>query len=71
MDLNGDGVLSQEELTEGMIKFLNIGKREATAIAEAVFRKVDTNRSGFIDYSGTFYTCRVHYRRHELRTYSL
>jgi Ca2+-binding EF-hand superfamily protein len=27
LDLNGDGVLSQEELTEGMMKFLNIGKK--------------------------------------------
>lgn len=27
LDLNGDGVLSQEELTEGMMKFLNVGKK--------------------------------------------
>ena len=53
LDLNGDGVLSEEELTIGMMKFLNVNKRDASAIAEAVFRKVDTNRSGYIDYSGT------------------
>jgi hypothetical protein len=33
------------------MKYLKTNKREATAIAEAVFKKIDTNRSGYIDYS--------------------
>jgi Ca2+-binding EF-hand superfamily protein len=60
LDLNGDGVLSQEEITQGMMRFLKVSKREAAAIAEAVFRKVDVNRSGSIDYSGTTLSLRVH-----------
>ena len=59
LDLNGDGVLSEEELTIGMMKFLKVSKRDAAGLASAVFRKVDVNRSGFIDYSGTSLTCRV------------
>lgn len=53
LDLNGDGVLSQEEMTEGIMRYLKTSKREANLIAEAVFKKIDTNHSGFIDYSGT------------------
>lgn len=51
--MNGDGVLSQEEMTEGIMRYLKTSKREASLIAEAVFKKIDTNHSGFIDYSGT------------------
>ena len=67
LDLNGDGVLSEEELTTGMMKFLKVNKREAGVIASAVFKKIDVNRSGSIDYSGTCYTCRVRTGCHELR----
>jgi Ca2+-binding EF-hand superfamily protein len=52
LDLNGDGVLSQEELCEGIMRYLNLNKREASAISEAVFKKIDSNHSGYIDYSG-------------------
>ena len=37
-----------------MMKFLKTTKRQASAIAEAVFKKADKNRSGFIDYSCIF-----------------
>jgi len=64
LDLNGDGVLSEEELTTGMMKFSGVSKREAGVIASAVFKKIDVNKSGSIDYSGTFDTCRVRTGRH-------
>lgn len=67
LDLNGDGVLSQEELTTGMMRFLKVSKREASVIASAVFKKIDVNRSGSIDYSGTYGTRRVRTGRHQLR----
>ena len=51
LDLNGDGVLSLEELTLGLMKFLQISKREAETVATAIFNKIDVNRSGSIDYS--------------------
>lgn len=53
LDLNGDGVLSQEELTEGIMRYLKTSKKEAKMIAEAVFKKIDTNHSKNIDYSCT------------------
>ena len=51
LDLNGDGVLSREELAIGLSKYLDLSIKEATTIAKGIFRKVDTNNSGFIDYS--------------------
>lgn len=33
------------------MKYLKTSKREAAAIAEAVFKKIDINHSGAIDYS--------------------
>lgn len=38
-------------MTEGIMRYLKTNKREAAVIAEAVFKKIDTNHSGFIDYS--------------------
>ena len=34
-----------------MMKFLKVSTKEASAIAAAVFKKVDANKSGYIDYS--------------------
>ena len=51
LDLNGDGMLSLEELGIGLEKFLKVGKKEASVVAETIFKRVDTNNSGFIDYS--------------------
>ena len=51
LDINGDGVLSMEELTIVMMRFLQISKREAGVVAAAIFSKIDVNKSGSIDYS--------------------
>eukprot|EP01017_Pseudomicrothorax_dubius_P034140 TRINITY_DN4645_c0_g3_i2.p1 TRINITY_DN4645_c0_g3~~TRINITY_DN4645_c0_g3_i2.p1 ORF type:complete len:444 (-),score=68.62 TRINITY_DN4645_c0_g3_i2:420-1751(-) len=50
LDLNGDGLLSREELIEGYKKIMNAAQaeEEVTNILSAV----DTNNSGHIDYSG-------------------
>eukprot|EP00826_Nyctotherus_ovalis_P045678 TRINITY_DN5079_c0_g3_i8.p1 TRINITY_DN5079_c0_g3~~TRINITY_DN5079_c0_g3_i8.p1 ORF type:complete len:225 (+),score=49.90 TRINITY_DN5079_c0_g3_i8:878-1552(+) len=53
LDKNGDGVLSMEEIVEGLKKstlnenFLEIAK------------SLDTNDSGYIDYNGKYYDLRV------------
>ena len=51
LDLNSDGVLSMEELKQGLLKYLKLKDKEAQCIAEKIFAKVDTNGSGYIDYS--------------------
>ena len=50
MDSNGDGHLSFEEVKEGMTK---IGF-DSTQINE-LFSKIDTDKSGMIDYTGKFF----------------
>lgn len=35
-----------------MLKYLKLKDKEAQSIAEKIFAKVDTNNSGYIDYSG-------------------
>lgn len=51
LDLNGDGMLSLEEMTIGLTKYMRVSYKEAKIMAEHIFHKVDTNNSGFIDYS--------------------
>ena len=51
LDLNGDGVISPEELSIGLSRFLKIKAKEADELSKAIFEKIDTNKSGFIDYS--------------------
>lgn len=51
LDLNGDGVISPEELSIGLSRFLKIPQKEAVSMSKAIFAKIDTNNSGFIDYS--------------------
>ena len=46
MDLNGDGVLSLEQLQIAMAKYLKISQKEALVFAKKIFDKVDTNNSG-------------------------
>ena len=48
LDTNNDGVLSVDELTKGYEKLLG---DEAAEEAEKIFKKVDIDGSGFIDYS--------------------
>ena len=51
LDLNGDGLLSKQELTIGLSKYLKVSRKQAAIITEGIFKKVDTNASGYIDYS--------------------
>lgn len=51
LDLNGDGLLSREELITGYTKTMNAADAEGQV--DEIMAKVDTNNSGFIDYSGT------------------
>ena len=50
LDLNGDGQLSRDELIAGYEKIM--GTREAEREVDNIMATVDTNKSGFIDYSG-------------------
>lgn len=52
LDLNGDGVISLEELQKGLAKYLNVNISRAEGLAKQIFRKVDLNNSGAIDFSG-------------------
>ena len=47
LDVNGDGRLSKEELTEACSKIGSINIEEI----EAIFENIDIDKSGFIDYS--------------------
>jgi len=48
-DKNGDGKLSIQEVKEGYLE--HYGKIMSDEEVEAMFNAVDTDRSGFIDYS--------------------
>lgn len=53
LDLNGDGQLSREELIAGYEKIM--GTKEAEREVDNIMSTVDTNKSGFIDYSGKYF----------------
>lgn len=48
-DKNGDGKLSMEEVKEGYLE--HYGKVMSDEEVETMFNQVDTDKSGFIDYS--------------------
>ena len=48
-DANGDGKLSMEEVKNGYLN--HYGRIMSDAEVEAMFKAVDTDNSGFIDYS--------------------
>jgi len=50
IDKNGDGQLSRAELMEGYKKIF--GEEANEALVDEAMRKLDSNQSGFIDYSG-------------------
>jgi len=54
LDLNGDGVISQQELQKGLAKYLNVDEKRAYGLTRQIFKKVDLNNSGAIDFSCTF-----------------
>ena len=49
MDANGDGRLSKQELLDYFSK--EMGEEEARAEVERIFSEVDTDNSGFVEYS--------------------
>lgn len=51
LDLNGDGQLSREELLIGFREIMNSEDPEGEV--DAIFKAIDNNRSGTIEYSGT------------------
>jgi Ca2+-binding EF-hand superfamily protein len=52
LDLNKDGVVSLEELQNGLGKYLNLDPARSLNLAQQIFKKVDLNNSGAIDFSG-------------------
>jgi Ca2+-binding EF-hand superfamily protein len=52
LDLNKDGVISLQELQIGMAKYLGVDESRALNLARQIFKKVDLNNSGSIDFSG-------------------
>ena len=50
LDKNGDGKLSKEEMLEGYDLFFGKNNLDKEGI-EAMFDSVDTDKSGFLDYS--------------------
>ena len=53
MDLNGDGVLSKEELVKGYLKYLP--ENEAIEYVNDIMKQIDKNNNGEIDYMGNYY----------------
>ena len=54
LDLNGDGVISVDELQKGLARYLGVDESKALGVAKQIFKKVDLNNSGAIDFSCTF-----------------
>ena len=55
LDLNGDGVISLAQLQKGLAKYLGVHESQALGLAKQIFKKVDLNNSGSIDFSGKLY----------------
>lgn len=51
IDLNGDGYISKDELRIALIEYMDISEQKAHDLTVAIFKKMDVDRSGFIDYS--------------------
>ena len=51
LDLNRDGVISLPQLKQGLAKYLGVDQSKAVDLAKQIFKKVDLNNSGAIDFS--------------------
>lgn len=51
LDINGDGVITIDELQKGLAKYLGVEESKALGLAKQIFKKVDMNNSGAIDFS--------------------
>lgn len=67
LDLNKDGVISLEELQKGLARYLGVDEARALGLARQIFKKVDLNNSGSIDFSGTSSSPRVPHLRQQHR----
>ena len=50
IDLNYDGKIEKHELIQGFIKYWGISKDEAEEKVELIFKNIDTDFNGFIEY---------------------
>ena len=50
IDLNYDGKIEKHELTQGFIKYWGISKDEAEEKVDLIFKNIDTDFNGFIEY---------------------
>lgn len=55
LDLNGDGVISIEQLQKGLAKYMNVDETRSLGLAKQIFKKVDLNNSGAIDFSCNYF----------------
>jgi Ca2+-binding EF-hand superfamily protein len=54
LDINGDGVVSLDELQKGLGKYMSLNETQSRNLAKQIFAKVDLNNSGAIDFSCNF-----------------
>ena len=52
-DKNNDGRLSKQEMVEAFKLYNNGNEEEAIKQVDAIMRRVDLNKNGWIDYNGT------------------
>jgi Ca2+-binding EF-hand superfamily protein len=53
LDINRDGVISLDELQRGLGKYMKLDEAKSLTLAKQIFKKVDMNNSGAIDFSGS------------------
>lgn len=51
MDSTGEGQLDKHELRDGFLEFYNGDYEKAEEVAKDIFKKLDLNNNGQIDYS--------------------
>ena len=57
IDLNGDGKLNKDELVKGFIKIFNQTVDQTTERIDQIFRSVDADKNGFIQYEEFIRAC--------------
>jgi len=57
IDENGDGKLNKDELIKGFINIYGKSEKDATALIENIFKVVDADKNGFIQYEEFIRAC--------------